>query len=333
MNEKLIIGGVKVKNPIFFAPMAGVSICAVRRFFMKLGVSLTHTEMVSSTGLIYGGSKTIHMTDYTPMEQPLVLQLFDGDPDKLCRSAELCLNRHDYAAISINMACPMPKVTKRGAGSRLLQTPETAAQMVRQLKKFGLPVWPKIRKIIPDGRNYRLNTFQFTELLLEAGADNVAVHGRTAPQRYEGCADKEEVIKAAELFPGRITATGDVYSAEDAKYYLDRGCAAVLAARGAVANPFMVVQTLRLLGYNNDLLNNDPTLEERAQILIHFADELRQYHSERIALVVVKRFLPGIFRGKAGTANFKRTLAVVSDWDALYKILLDWQAYCERGIA
>jgi tRNA-dihydrouridine synthase B len=333
MDENMVIGGVKVKNPLFFAPMAGVSICAVRRFFMKLGVALTHTEMISSTGLIYGGAKTIHMTDYTQAEQPLVIQLFDGDPDRLCQSAELCLNRHNYAAISINMACPMPKVTKRGAGSALLRSPETAAEMVKQLKKFGLPIWPKIRKIVRDDKNYKLDTLQFAEMLLEAGADNITIHGRTAPQRYEGRADREEVTRAAKLFPERITASGDVYTAEDVKYYLDGGCAAVLAARGAVANPFMIVQSLRLLGYNNVLLDNDPSLEERAQLLIRFADELHQYHSERIAFVVLKRFLPGIFRGKAGTANFKRTLAVVSNWDSLYKILLDWQSYFERGIA
>lgn len=333
MEEKLKIGGVSVENPLFLAPLAGVSVSAVRRFFRRLGVGLTHTEMISSTGLIYGGSKTLHMTEYTPEEQPLVIQFFDGDPERLCRSAEFCLRRCDYAALSVNMACPMPKITHRGAGSRLLQTPEIAKEMVRRLKSLGVPVWPKIRKIIPDGKNYPLNTLKFAEELFEAGADTVTVHGRTSQQRYSGCADKDEVIAVARRFPGRIIASGDVMTGEDAQYYLKNGCAAVLAARGAVANPLMVVQTLRLLGYNNKSIADDPSLEERAEMLRNFADELYRYHSERVALVLLKRFLPGFFRGKAGTANFKRALATAQGWQASYAILCGWQSYFERGMA
>ncbi len=311
--------------------MAGVSLSAVRRFFRALGVGLTHTEMISSTGLIFGGDKTWHMTEYTPEEEPLVIQLFDGDVDRLCHSAEMCLKARKFAAFSINMACPMPKVTKRGAGSKLLQTPKIAAKMVSELKKFGLPVWPKIRKIVADGKNYPCDTFQFTELLLSSGADNVTIHGRTAAQRYEGAADKDEVIRAAKLFPEKITASGDVYSPEDVKYYLVGGCVAVLAARGAVANPFMVVQALSELGYNKGSVSHDPSLEDRARVLIHLADDLRRLHGERIALVLMKRFLSGIFRGCAGTTNFKRTLAMARDWDSSYRILQDWRSYFERG--
>lgn len=331
METKLVIGGVKVENPVFFAPLAGVSIAAVRRLFRRLGAALTHTEMISSAGLLYAGTKTWRMTECTDEERPLVLQLFTGDADSLCRSAERCLQSCLYAAFSINMACPMPKVHKKGAGSRLLQNPDVAFAMVRELKKFGLPVWPKIRKIIPDGREYRLDTLQFVEGLLAAGADNVTIHGRTPQQRYEGKADKNEVIRAAQHFKGKITASGDVYAADDVTFYLDNGCAAVLCARGAIADPFMVMQSLQVLGYNNRMSHGDLSLEERAEILIGFADDLCRLHSERAALVLLKRFLSGFFKGRAGTSEFKRTLASAADWDSAYRILRDWHSYFERG--
>lgn len=331
MPSLMNIGGVSVENPLFLAPLAGVSLSAVRALFRRLGTALTHTEMISSTGLIYGGRKTWHMLDYIEEEKPLVIQLFAGDADSLCRSAELCLREHSYAGFSINMACPMPKITKRRSGSALLQFPNDAVEMVRRLKGFGLPVWPKIRKIISDSV-YPLNTIQFSERLIEAGADNVTIHGRTPAQRYEGTADKEEVLAAAKHFPGMITASGDVYSPQDVKHYLDGGCAAVIAARGAMANPFMVVQSLRLLGYNNKLSEDDPSLEARANILIDFADDLRRLHAERVALVLLKRFISGFFRGRAGTTEFKRALAATKDWTATYNILLDWRSYFERGI-
>lgn len=331
MKTKLMIGGVEVENPVFFAPLAGVSVAAVRRLFRRLGAALTHTEMVSSAGLLYAGPKTWQMTECTDEERPLVLQLFTGDADSLCRSAERCLQSRSYAAFGVNMACPMPKVHKKGAGSRLLQNPDVAFAMVRELKKFGLPVWPKIRKIVPDGREYRLDTLQFAEGLLEAGADNVTIHGRTPQQRYEGKADKSEVVRAARRFEGKITASGDVYAAADVAFYLDNGCAAVLCARGAIADPFMVVHSLRVLGYNNRILHGDPSLQERAEILTGLADDLYRLHGGRAALVLLRRFLSGFFRGQAGTAEFKRTLASAKDWDSAYRILRDWRSYFERG--
>ena len=39
METKLVIGGVEVENPVFFAPLAGVSIAAVRRLFRRLGAA------------------------------------------------------------------------------------------------------------------------------------------------------------------------------------------------------------------------------------------------------------------------------------------------------
>ncbi len=327
----MIIGGIKVENPLFLAPLAGITLSGVRCFFRSLGVGLTHTEMISSTGLLYGGQKTWRMLDYSQEEKPLLLQLFAGDAESLCRSAELSLSGHSFDGFSINMACPMPKITKRGAGSALLQKPQMAAEMVRSLKRFGLPVWPKIRKTIPDS-TYPLRTAQFTQSLLEAGADQVVIHGRTPAQRYEGASDRNEVCAVSKIFPGCITASGDVYSPIDVKNYLDEGCAGVIAARGALANPLMIVQSLRFLGYNTSILEDDPSLEQRAQMLLQFADMLYRLHPERIALVLLKRFIPGFFRGKQGTTEFKRFLAMTKDWKSTYQLLLNWRSYFERGI-
>jgi len=331
MSSQLLIGGINVDNPLFLAPLAGVTLSGVRSFFRSLGVGLTHTEMISSTGLLYGGQKTLRMLDHTQDESPLLLQLFAGDSDSLCRSAELCLKGHSYDGFSINMACPMPKITKRGAGSALLQKPQAASEMVRRLKSFGLPVWPKIRKTVPDS-TYPLDTRQFTQELLEAGADQIVIHGRTPAQRYEGLADKDEVASAAKLYPQMITASGDVYTPLDVKHYLDNGCAGVVAARGAMTNPLMVVHSLRFLGYNTYSADDDPPLDRRSKMLIDFADTLHERHPERIALVLLKRFIPGFFRGKTGTTEFKRTLAMTKDWDSTYQLLLDWRSYFERGI-
>lgn len=326
-DARYTIGGVKVENPLFFAPLAGVSLAAVRRFFRRLGVGLTHTEMISSSGLIYGGEQTWHMTESTPEEEPLVLQLFTGDVDSLIRSADMIFSRKPdtYSAISLNMACPMPKVMKKGAGSRLLEHPDIAEKMVREIKKFGLPVWPKIRKCVHDAR-FPLDTLDFTDMLINAGADNVTIHGRTQAQRYLGESDRNEVLRVAKAFPGMVTASGDIYTGEDVKYFLDNGCVAVLAARGAVANPYFVPQTLTHLGFSIQL-KDSPSIEQRAADLRMFVNEARGLHGEKIALILLKRFIAGFFRGLNGSSSFRRALATTHGWDETMEIIDDWRSY------
>ena len=114
------------------------------------------------------------------------------------------------------MACPMPKVTRRGAGAALLNVPSEAFEMTRRLKRLGLPVWVKMRRV-SEGKNE--DTIRFVEGLLDAGAENVCIHGRTAAQRYEGRSDRTVVAEAARRFPGRIAASGDVRTPEDVKDY------------------------------------------------------------------------------------------------------------------
>ena len=141
-----------MKNPVWLAPLAGITTPSVRLFFKSMGAGLTHTEMISCAGLAHGSRKTFSMLRMIEGEGPLVLQLFAPDEVTLFEGARRALSRSSFDAISINMACPMPKVTKKGAGSSLLERPETAAAMVRALTPLGLPVWAKTGSHPPPPR-------------------------------------------------------------------------------------------------------------------------------------------------------------------------------------
>lgn len=325
----MLIGGLELENPVILAPMAGVTLGAVRRLSRRLGAAATHTEMVSSTGLLHGGAKTKNYLRCTAEEEPVILQLFAGDVDSLARSAEVALKERSFAALSINMACPMPKVLKRGSGAHLLEEPDTAVAMVKALMPFGLPVWPKIRKIAADGKRYRLDTKNFAGALIEAGASLVALHGRTAAQRYEGQADQQEVHRLSAAFPGFIGASGDVNCVETGLAYMKGSAAAVFMARGAVSDPFLTPQLLVALGYNKR--DCDWTAAQRAEEMIRFADEAQELHGTAIALVMTKRFLGGFFKGMQGITELRRSVAALRDWEEMKTTLQQWLVLCERG--
>ena len=139
------IGGVAVDNPIWLAPLAGITFSSFRRFHRALGAGLVHTEMVSALGLIYKGRKTKELLYGFDDERPCALQLFGASAEDIAKGAEIALTIRGFDALEVNMACPMPKVTKKGAGSKLMEFPDEAAAMMRALKSFGLPVWAKVR--------------------------------------------------------------------------------------------------------------------------------------------------------------------------------------------
>ncbi len=284
--------------------------------------------MISCAGLLHGSRKTSAMLRTLEGEGPVVLQLFAGDERTLLEGALIAVPSSGFDAVGINMACPMPKVLKKGAGSRLLERPEVARTMVRALTAAGLPVWVKTRKM---PLNSPMDTLAFTEMLLKAGASHVCIHGRSPGQRYGGDSDRSVILSAARAFPGMVAASGDVYTPDDVSDLLDGGCSAVFVARGAFRDPFIVPAALHRCGFPVDasLLCADPG--RRIGELVLLGDALAAEEGERIALLLLKRFLSGIFRGLRGASRFRQAIAVVPGWVEMRETLEEWKANAGRG--
>jgi tRNA-dihydrouridine synthase len=325
--KKIRAGGLELDNELWLAPLAGVTTSPVRAFFSSLGAGLTHTEMISCIGLLRDNRKTENMLLLLPEEgggesSNVVLQLFSGDADSMAKGAEAALEVNArmgplrFAALGINMACPMPKVTKRGSGAALMGTPAVADQMTRGLKRLGLPVWVKTR-VFPDMGE----TLRFVELLFEAGADNVCIHGRTQSQRYEGRADRTKTAEAARRFPGGVSASGDAYLVDDVKEYLDMGCVGVMLARGALANPYLFPQALSALGHDVCEAGANPTKESRLSGLRALGCRIREVSGAGHAVVQIKRLLAGTLKGEPGAAELRRRVGATTDLDELMRLL------------
>ena len=295
------------KKILALAPLAGVTTLPVREFFSLHGADLTHTEMISCAGLIRDNKKTFDMLKISELEKLLIIQLFAPDEKVLIDGAlkvkESCKN---FFAFGINMACPMPKITKNFCGAALLKRPDVAFNMVKELKKLNLPVWVKIRKLEND-----IETLNFIENLANAGADNVCIHGRTAAQRYEGLADKNILKLAAKNFQNLISASGDVKTTEDIDGYFSYGCACVMLARGAIANPFLFEE---YRGIFRDT-------EEKIEILINFANRAKELAGEHKALTAMKRFAGAVLKFSQGSAEKRNKACMATSLDEIIKIL------------
>ncbi|HPA58598.1 MAG TPA: tRNA-dihydrouridine synthase [Synergistales bacterium] len=322
------VGGVDVENPVWLAPLAGITIPPVRSFFRQLGAGLVHTEMVSCAGLVHGSRKTFSMLRTADGERPVVLQLFAADAETLLEGARMALDRSSFEALGINMACPMPKVTRRGAGSGLLERPGIAAAMVKALVPLGLPVWAKIRR---PPMTSPMDTLTFSGMLLEAGVSHVCIHGRQPSQKYGGKADNSVVLEAARAFPGRIAASGDIFTPGDAKRMLDGGCSAVFVARGAFRDPFLIPAILEGCGFTVDPGHLADSPGSRIDLMISLGERILSEEGEKAAIVLLKRFLSGIFRGLYGASRFRQAVSRSSSWGEMRAALEEWKASPERG--
>ena len=110
------IGDINIKYPLFLAPMAGVTDKPCRIIYKRHGASVVYTEFVSANGIIRENMKTLNLMNFTESERPIGIQIFGEEPKIVGDSAKLVYDMLKPDIIDINYGCPVPKVTKSGAG-------------------------------------------------------------------------------------------------------------------------------------------------------------------------------------------------------------------------
>ena len=246
------IGQVVIPNRVMLAPMAGLTTSAYRRHLKAHGAGLVTSEMVSAYGLIHGNKRTTEeYLRFADEERPFAVQLFGDAPEAMAEAARLVLEgrsgtngpaRPAPDILDINMGCPVRKVTRTGAGSALMADPARAVAMaaavVRVACEYGVPVMVKLRSGVRDGERTAVD---LAPRLEEAGVAALGVHPRTTSQQYHGDAD-HTVTKAIVRAVGiPVIASGDVTSLAAAQTIVSAtGAAAVMVARGAAGDPWLI---------------------------------------------------------------------------------------------
>lgn len=227
------------ENSLLMAPMAGVSDAAYRMMARAGGAALAYSEMVSVAGLHYANQKTWDLVLPQDPEPDIAVQVFGSVPEQFAEAAEAICERlgNRLVLLDINMACPVPKVTKSGGGSALLDEPGLAASIVRACRSHAnVPITVKIRRGRRMGEEVAP---EFAKAMEQAGAAAIAVHGRYAKQLYHGEADWGAVARVADAVRIPVIGSGDVMSHEDALRMMEQtGCTAVMIARGTYGNPW-----------------------------------------------------------------------------------------------
>jgi tRNA-dihydrouridine synthase B len=244
------LGGLTVPNRVLLAPLAGIGNWFVRLQAKRYGAGMAVSEMVSSFGIHHGNERTttemlrVHPDERAGGRGPVALQLFGQDPEVMRSAAALVAELTTVDVIDLNMGCPVPKVTKTGAGAAMLKDPDTAVAVARAAREgSGLPVTVKIRSGSVPGDTSGFDLAH--RLVEEAGVAAIGFHPRSAQVHHKGTPDYALAARLVATLPAPVVLTGGLRTPAEVRDAYERtGAAAVMLARGALGNPWLFEQVL-----------------------------------------------------------------------------------------
>jgi len=307
---------------LVLAPLAGFTDAPFRRLCHEGGADLTYTEMVSAAGLAHGSSPTRHLMETMEGEGDVACQIFGAkESDVAVAAREVEAVRERFVELNLNAGCPMQKVTREGAGAKLVEDPQKIYRLLKAMvENTALPVTLKTRL----GPHPRLtNVFEIADAAAQAGAKGLTVHARYTSQMHGGAVHLDVLAELVARTSLPVTGNGSVVDAPTLAAMAQTGVAAVMIGRAALSRPAIFAE---LRGQTPAELRGQTPAALHLQYLLAFRQQLAErFPNDHIpsedgfASVKMHTHLFRYFNGRPGAAalrarlNTVRTLAEIND--------------------
>ncbi len=309
--------------------MAGVTNVAFRTLCREIEIAKAGTvsglyvcEMVTARALVERHPVTLHMTTFGPDESPRSLQLYTVDPDTTFAAARMIADEGLADHIDMNFGCPVPKVTRRGGGAALpfkrRLFGRIVAAAVRATAGAGIPVTVKFRIGIDADHHTHLDAGR---IAAEEGAAALALHARTAAQRYSGTADWNQIAALKAHVTGiPVLGNGDIFDARDASAMMAAtGCDGVVIGRGCLGRPWLFAELSAAFAASPAPV--PPTLGEVATIIARHGALLADHFGEDKGMRDIRKHIAWYLHGFPAGPDLRRALALVKTLSELHRLL------------
>jgi tRNA-dihydrouridine synthase len=202
-----------------------------------------------------------------------------------------------FAAIDVNLACPVKKIAAKARGGHWLGEPEGAIRILRAVREAVPPHIPctvKLRRALDDTAEMAANFERILAAAFDLGYAWATVHARTVAQKYVGPSRWDILRDIVQRHPGRlIFGSGDVWNAQDIfRMIAYTGVKAVSVARGCIGNPWIFRQARALMRGEPPSPAN---IEEQARVLREHFDLLLAVnrtarHGEELSARQIRKF-------------------------------------------
>jgi len=306
----------KSGRPILaLAPLAGFTDSAFRQICKSYGADVLYSEMASAAALFYNQknrhNSTLKLLKFQRLkEKYYVVQLFGANPEHFAVAARLIDKYIQPDGIDINFGCPVPKVTKQGAGAGLMHNLQNSRAVIQAvLANTKRPVSIKIRAGVKD-----VGAGRFLENISDLPLAAVMIHGRTLQQGFVGEPDWELVRRVRQYFKGVVLANGGVKSLADARRVLRLSRADGLGlARGVLGRPWMFkeIRTGKEITFS---------LKQIFQVAQQHA-ALAYSQKGRVGIIELRKHLVWYLIGQPGASQIREQLVKVNNLNQIKKIL------------
>lgn len=320
-----MIKPLTLKNQTFpinliYGPLAGISCAAFRLLCWQYGQpAFACTEMISCKALKYKTKNAYQRyTERDPKEGPVCFQLFGSDPKDLAEATKMVT---DFGAnlIDLNCGCPVKKVRAQHAGSSLLTDPATLYKLILAMKQnTHLPVSVKIR--VEGNSPEKFNT-ELAQVITEAGADFLVVHGRHWNEHYDKPVHYDQIKFFVEAMKIPVIGNGDVACIDSLKKMFATGCTGVMIARAAIGQPWLIK---KLVAEMNNETFITPSIEAVGQIFLEHIDLLiKTTGHEKSAILQARKIARNYSRSIKNRAGFCTEINVCEKYE-------DFRELCKK---
>jgi nifR3 family TIM-barrel protein len=301
---------------IYIAPMAGVTDYTYRRIMNKFHPDLMFTEMVSVNAVKMANEKTIkQMLRLLPNDG---VQIFGRDIEVMVECAKY-VESLGVTYIDVNMGCPMPKITKNGYGSALLEDPEHIRKLMTAIKDALKPETKLSMKIRIGYKEYK-NPVEIAKIADELGLHHITVHGRTREQMYSGTANWETIKQIKEAVSIPVIGNGDIFTAEDAyEKAAESGVDGIMLARGIYGNPWLIQQIRER--FETGEVTTKITYIDKIDMALKHIDYMKEDHPEKQFNFEVRKHLCWYLKGITGGSKVKNLLNKIDNYDEIKEVL------------
>lgn len=313
------IGNYQLQNPVFLAPMAGITDQPFRQLCTHFGAGLTFSEMMSSNPQVWHTEKSLLRLARADNATLNAVQIVGSDPLEMAQAAQI---NEQYGAdlIDINMGCPAKKVNRKLAGSALLQYPELVGEILHTVvKAVSVPVTLKIR----TGWNKdNQNCVEIAKIAEKAGIKALTIHGRTRACLFNGKAEYDNIrkVKASVSIP--VIANGDITSPKEALTVLkDTNADGIMIGRASLGNPWLFQEVVAAI-------TNTPTqclsLEQKIAVVLQHIRDIHRFYGEQKGYRIARKHVAWYVDNLFPNTDFKHSFNVLESASVQLKALEDF---------
>ena len=318
MSKTFKIDSISIDTPVLLAPMAGVTDYSFRILCKEQGAGIVYSEFVSAHGIIRENQTSLDIIKFEEVERPIGIQIFGDSPLVMADAAKYIVEKFKPDILDINYGCPVPKVTKKGAGSAALKDlglMEAITQAVVQSVP-QVPVTVKFRA----GWDLQSIIVEKAGILLEnAGVKAITLHPRTALQTLKGNAKWELIKLLKDTVSIPVIGNGDIQTADDVLRMFDEtDCDAVMIGRAALGNPWIFNQARNLL---EGKPNIEPSIEDKVNLCTRHFDLILESRGTKKGLYLMHKHFGWYIKGFPGAADYRIRLVTAKSIESAKSIL------------